>query len=150
LQKTITKYFGEMEYQDDSVVVFPEGLLGFEEYRRFLLIQRGGARSLAFLQSLDNTSLCFPVMPAAQVDAKFELRLDAEHRKLLGLAGEGEDKTLALAVVSFDEVEPPTANLLGPVVIHVAAKRGAQVVQFDSGYLSRHPVPGWEEVLSCS
>jgi flagellar assembly factor FliW len=151
---TATRYFGGLEYEDENAIVFPEGLLGFEECRRFLLIRQADLGSLSFLQSLENPLLCFPVLPAAQVDPNFHLRLDPEHCRLLGLpeaqAGYAPEAILALAIVSFDEVDPPSANLLGPVVIHIQRKRAAQVVQFDSGYLARHPVPGFEEALQCS
>jgi flagellar assembly factor FliW len=149
---TATKYFGKLTYGEDSVVHFPAGLLGFPQHRRFLLIQHPAMLPLTFLQSLEDPDLCFPAMPATQADPRFELHLDADSGRLLGEpAGQmaaGGESLLVLAMVTFDEAGP-TANLAGPVVIHVSSKIGAQVVQYDFDYPARHPVPAVGEVLSC-
>lgn len=145
---TDTKYFGPLEYAEDSVLHFPAGLLGFEENKRFLLIERAASKPLSFLQSLDDPSLCFPVMPALQADPNFKLELDEQSRHLLDLH-EPYPSLLILAVVSFGETEPPSANLKGPVAIHVAARRAVQVVQCNPNLALRHPVPAVNEVLSC-
>src|SRR4029450_13019623 len=36
-----TTRFGRMEVNDERIIVFPRGLLGFPEHRRFALIQTG-------------------------------------------------------------------------------------------------------------
>ena len=38
--KTNTKYFGEIEYDEEAVLIFPKGLFGFEEEQRFLLLPK--------------------------------------------------------------------------------------------------------------
>lgn len=152
LPNAATRYFGEVTYNEQSVVFFPQGLHGFEERKRYLLIQQRASNPLSFLQSLDEPALCFPAMPATQVDPDFILHMDDDSWRLLGLHPETPahpDSLLVLAIVSIDEVEPPAANLLGPVVIHVPSRRGAQVIQLESGHLLRHPVPALDEVLYC-
>jgi flagellar assembly factor FliW len=154
MPKTQTKYFGEMTYTSDAVVWFPEGLLGFEDKTRFLLLEEPVSSPLCFLQSIDDSSLCFPVMPATQVDAEFRLGLDPQNCRLLSLPIQDEPyppgTLLCLAIVNFGETaHQAAANLLGPVVIHVAAGKAAQVVQFESDYQLKHPVPGLDKVLTC-
>jgi flagellar assembly factor FliW len=147
-----TKYFGEVAYKEEDVVVFAEGPLGFAGERRFLLLQHGASSPLSFLQSLESPSLCFPAAPVRRVDPHFTLRLDETAHRSLGLSATesiSDGSLLVLAIVTFGETEPPAANLLAPVVIHVPSRQAAQVVQFDSGYPIRRPVPAFEEVLSC-
>jgi flagellar assembly factor FliW len=151
---TATKYFGELPYEEDTVLFFPAGLLGFPENRRFLLIEQAASRPLAFLQNLEDPALCFLVMPATQVDPGFELFLDAENCRLLDVPAQQEayppGMLLCLALIRFDaNARAVAANLKGPVVIHIAARKAAQVVQFDADYALRHPVPALAEVLSC-
>jgi flagellar assembly factor FliW len=150
---TCTRFFGELQYSEESVLTFPSGLLGFELHKRFLLIERPASRPLSFLQNLDDPSLCFPVMPALQADPSFQVALDEQSCSLLELPFLNEpfspESLLVLAIISFDEIEPPAANLKGPVVIHVAARKAVQVVQFDVERVLRHPVPALDEVLSC-
>jgi flagellar assembly factor FliW len=147
-----TKYFGELAYSPDAVLRFPEGLLGFPGDRRFLLIEPG-SQPLAFLQDIDDSTLCFPVIPARHVDPDFRFTLDPESCSVLQLpvtdAPYPQGTLLCLAIVTFDPAGRPAANLKGPVVLHVAERIGAQVVQFDGDYGLRHPVPSLDEVVSC-
>lgn len=143
-----TKFFGDLEYTEESVLHFPAGLLGFEKNRRFVLVERAASKPLSFLQNLDEPSLCFPVMPALQVDPDFKLELDEQSRETLEL-NEPYPALLILAIISFGETGPPAANMKGPVVIHVAARKAVQVIQSDASRVLRHPVPALGEVLSC-
>jgi len=151
---TQTKYFDQLDYTSDAVLSFPEGLLGFPENRQFLLIECPGSQPLSFLQNLEDPSLCFPVMPALQVDPAFQLLLDPQSCALLELPVTDQPyppgTLLSLATVSFDGTGLPTANLKAPLVLHVAARMAAQVLQFDADLQLRHPVPALGGVLSCS
>jgi flagellar assembly factor FliW len=153
LPVTPTKYFGSaVEYTENSVIFFPDGLFGFEASHNFLLIEAAGC-PLHFLQNLENPELCFLVMPATKVDPAFRLRLENDSRRPLAMQDRRypDDALLVLAIVNLDEQgQDLAANLLAPLVIHVAAGRRAQVFQQDSGYTLRHRVPNLEEVASCS
>lgn len=151
---TQTKYFDELAYTPDTVLEFPEGLLGFPESRHFLLIEYPNSQPhLSFLQNLEDPALCFPVIPALQVDPNFRISLDTQSCHTLRLPATSEPyppgTLLCLAIVNFDGTGLPTANLMGPLVLHVAARTAAQVVQFDADYPLRHPLPHLNEVLPC-
>ena len=47
-----TKYFGNIEYPQDSRLHFASGLPGFEDQRWFVLLERPDMHPLSFLQSL--------------------------------------------------------------------------------------------------
>ena len=57
--KTDTKYFGEIDYEEDQVLSFPKGLYGFEDERSFLLLPFSGNKTLYALQSLTTPQLAF-------------------------------------------------------------------------------------------
>jgi flagellar assembly factor FliW len=65
--------------------------------------------------------------------------LSEAERRTLELAP-GEPPTLRLALVTWLEGEHPTVNLLAPVVLNPTARRGLQVIQFESSYSCRHPL----------
>ena len=152
---TQTKYFGELPYPSDAVMWFPQGLLGFEDKTRFLLIEQPISSPLCFLQNIEDPSLCFPVIPATQVDPGFRLLMDPEDCRLLEVPVQNQpyppETLLCLAIVHFDERDcHAEANLLGPVVIHGAAGRGAQVVQpYTSDGQLKQPVARLDKVLAC-
>lgn len=150
----VSKYFGVLSYSEDSVVFFPTGLLAFEGNQHYVLISQPASQPLSFLQNLEEPELCFLVMPAAQVDPAFRLSLDSDSCVQLGLGAHAQpavEDLLCLAIVNLDEDgHAPTANLRGPLVINVPARRGVQAVQYDADYSLRHPAPALHEVLFCS
>jgi flagellar assembly factor FliW len=152
VQRCQTRYFGPVEYEEDSVVVFPDGIPAFERERRFVAIRQPLNEPLIFLQSLTNPDLSFVTLPAAAVCPGFQLRLTPEDRDSLGLdAGRqpviGRD-VLCLAILSLEENKAPTANLLAPIVVNLRTRRGRQAIQTDSPYSHREALPLREAACS--
>lgn len=149
---TPTRYFGDLPYENDSVIEFPGGLPGFENERRFLPVELAAHRPLVFLQSLATPALCFPALPVPAIDEHYRLRLDAGDLETLGFAAGarpaiGRD-VLCLAIISI-EAEAVTANLLAPVVVNLATRRAVQAIAPGSDYSHRHPLAA-EGVAACS
>ena len=152
IQRCQTRYFGSLEYDQSSVLEFPEGLPAFERERRFLMLRQPRNEPLAFLQSVDTQNLCFVTLPAQAACPGFRLTLSPEDLEALGLeAGHqpslGRD-VLCLAILSFEENTPPTANLLAPIVINLRTLRARQALQTDSRYSVREPLPLREAACS--
>jgi flagellar assembly factor FliW len=138
-----TVRFGALEYDPAAAVEFPLGIPGFERERRFVLVEQERLAPLVFLQSLDTPGLCFPAVPAGAVDAEYRLAVAREDLEVLGLDPARHPavgtEVLCLAIVAAQE-GPPTANLLAPVVIHLARRVGVQAVRADARYSHRHPL----------
>ncbi len=147
-----TAYFGELDYTDGTVFHFPYGLPGFEHEQSFLFLKQPHIEPLLFLQSLANYRLCFILLPILVVDPNYVVNLDSDDLAALHLAPGrqpriGED-ILCAAIVSPGDGEA-TANLMAPVVVNLKEQIGMQVIQADSPYSHRHPIPVGSEVASC-
>jgi flagellar assembly factor FliW len=133
-----TRQFGTVEYGEEAVIEFPDGLPAFESDTRFVLLERPETGPVQFLQSLVHAELCFLALPVAFIDGEYRLKLGAEDRAALGIRPGEEsletERLLCLAILTVREQEPPTANLMAPVVIHRQNRRGRQVIQYDSQY----------------
>lgn len=58
--KIDTKYYGEIDYTKDELVVFPDGLFGFSQYHDYLpLSMEEDDSSLLILQSVDEPYVAF-------------------------------------------------------------------------------------------
>ena len=138
-----TRHLGTVEYQPGDVIHFPEGLPAFEDEHEFVSIAgHPDVEPLVFLQSRQTPGLGFFAAPVRALDSDYTLRLEPEHRQLLGW---GEDRTpdigtdlVCIALLTLSE--QPTANLLSPVVIHPGTRRGCQVIQAGSSYSCCHPL----------
>jgi flagellar assembly factor FliW len=135
-----TKAFGVLEYQAADLIEFPSGLVGFENHRRFLAIDRPQTKPLVFLQSIDQPDLFFVTIPPALVEPGYRLQLLDEHLAALGLSETVSAELLVLSVVCLPENGPATANLLGPLVIHCPTGKGVQAVRDDRRYSAVHPI----------
>lgn len=125
-----TRCFGAPEYRDEAALLFPRGLPGFESCRRFVLREDPALAPLLHLQSIDVPELCFIALPVDSIDPGYQLWLAEEDRALLP---EGEP-VLVLALLSGSAGEGWSANLLAPVVIHLATRVAVQAVRGDRRY----------------
>ena len=126
---------------------FPHGLPAFETEKRFRLTQSLERSPLLFLESETTPGLSFLLLPLTAIDPGYRLSLSAEDRELI--RNDGNDANLVcLAVLTAGEDSPPTANLLAPVVINLAAGRAVQAVRSDRAYSHKHPLLPQETLCS--
>ena len=131
--------------------MFPCGLPGFEERRRFMPLRFERSEPLIFLQSLEDPALCFITLPVLAAEPAYRLEMAAEDLRQSASGFRqpriGED-VLCLAVVSA-RPDGPTANLLAPVVVNLRNLRAVQAVAAARGYSHQHPLVS-EETAVCS
>jgi flagellar assembly factor FliW len=148
-----TSQFGSVAYQEDAPIFFPRGLPGFEDRHRFLALSLPHRQPLVFLQSLDDSALCFITAPVLAVDPAYRLEVSREDRTLVGLRPGwspriGND-VLCLAVISVRQ-EGPTANLLAPIVVNLRNLHAVQAVAPGGAYSHQQPLLPAAEVQTCS
>jgi flagellar assembly factor FliW len=146
-----TKYFGELPLAEDARIEFPSGVPGFERYRWFAAIRLPGAAPLVFLQSLEDSNLCFVTLPPANADPGYHLSLSDEDLRRLNLPVSrqpsiGRD-VQCLAVLAIRE-EGATANLLAPIVINPKTMKAVQAVNVGSSYSHQCNLPQGAERCS--
>ena len=150
----VTKHFGIVEFEPDTVIEFPSGLPGFEQETRFLPMEQPGTKPLLFLQSLDRPDLCFITLPVRVVDPDYRLAVSAEDLRLLELPEDRQPRigaeVLCLTIISVAQERRPTANLLAPLVVNLRTRRAVQAIAPDSGYSHQHPLFGAQQEASCS
>lgn len=121
-----------------SILEFPDGLPGFPDARRFTLeTLEEGMEPFRSMRSLDLESLRFVVVPPGDVFENYVIEVPEDDVERLGLHGAEDALVLVIVTVS----RPPTANLLGPVVVNRHTGRARQVVLVGSSYEVRTPLP---------
>lgn len=129
------------------MIVFPQGLVGCERWQRFVLLTADDeALPVATLQSLDDPDVALLVSDPALVLPGYRAGLTDEDRALLGLP-EGEQPVL-YCTLTVGADGWLTANLLGPLAINPATRRGRQLVLADSLYSTRHPVARMDQAAN--
>jgi flagellar assembly factor FliW len=120
-------------------IVFPDGLPGFPAAHRFTL-QDLGVEMAPFmaLECLDE-GLRFIVVPPGALWPSYTLELPDEVAAGLGLETEADAAILAIVTIR-PAPEPPTANLMGPLVINVLTANATQFVLQPNDANPAHPV----------
>ena len=122
--------FGDVEVNDQTVIRFPQGILGFTSEREFVLLEDDPGRTIGFLQSVTSPDLSFPVVDAAPFsDACPELAPDKLATKLAMRDDITADDVAVLTIVAPNPTgERLEANLLAPLVIDTKTRCGKQIL----------------------
>ena len=121
-------------------IVFEDGLIGFPDAHRFLLVQIDDATSDVFeLRSLDEPGLGFVTVAPGSFFPDYAPELDDATAGRLGL-NQAEDVLLLAVVTLGDTGEEATANLLAPVVVNQHTAHACQAVLSEQGWPLRAPL----------
>lgn len=136
--KLQTKYFGEIEYDADDLLTFPNGLYGFDDEHEFLLIPFDGSQgTLLCLQSRKTPALAFIVMDPFALQPDYSPVLQKAELSALGVKDSGELCFYVMCVVK-EPVNESTVNLKCPIAIHPVTRVSAQVILESDRYEMRH------------
>jgi flagellar assembly factor FliW len=131
--------FGTFAVEPQSVLHFNEGLPGFEQNRRFVLLSSAEVAPLHVLHATDGPPASFLAIDPRLVLATYRTVLSSGDRMKLGA---NEDTPLLwLAIVTAD-AEGATVNLRAPIVINPSRMTGFQVMPHNSLYPLRQPLGG--------
>jgi flagellar assembly factor FliW len=133
-----TELFGTLDVAGQQVLEFAEGILGFPACKQWVLID-GSKPGTAWLQSLDHGPLAFLLIDPFQHFEGFSADLGAEDTRRIDAADASKVVLFAIVTLPASKQEQATANLQGPIVINVEARRGAQLVLSDSRWSIRQP-----------
>jgi len=135
--KIQTSKFGLVEIDDNKIMAFPKGLVGFPTCQRFALIQTNDEGVFFWLQSVDRSELAFVVCDPRLFVPDYRVPIKSEELELLGLKSPAEAEVLVI-VNKVDDML--TGNLQGPLVISAASLTATQLVLSDKRYTTRHPL----------
>ena len=136
-----TSRFGIVEVEEDRVLFFPKGLLGFPGPRRFALLNGGEGNYFFWLQCADDPTLAFVVADPATFVPQYAMPLRQETAADLNLPDEGDVSGMTQVLVICNRVgDWLTGNLLGPVLVNVENRRAVQVVLTEKKWSTRQPL----------
>ena len=141
--KTIDTRFGEVEYDPSNVLHFPEGLIGLDQLKHFLVMPNKKDGPLFWIQSVDDPAFAFVVTDPTQFFVDYLVVPDAKEREKLGIDENGA--CFILAIVSISTEKKISLNLSGPLLYAPETNRGLQVILEDVRYNTQTPLPEIEK-----
>jgi flagellar assembly factor FliW len=132
-----TTRFGRLTVDDQRVITFPRGLLGFPEHRRFALIQTGDGNYFFWLQCVDDPDLAFVVTDPTIFFKDYQVPVKDEVQQELAVDDPASVQLFAICNKVGDWL---TGNLLGPIVVNAANRMAQQVVLTERKWTTRQPL----------
>lgn len=117
--KIRTQQFGEIEFEEEKIIEFKDGVLGFDNLRKFLLLTE--ENSIFFwLTSVEEPEIVFPLFPIKILMEEYPEKESYE----------------AFGIVRLDkEIQNITVNLKAPVYISQENKSGYQKIIDSDKYI---------------
>jgi flagellar assembly factor FliW len=132
-----TSRFGPLEVDDQRLITFEQGMLGFPQQTKFALVQTGENSGFYWLQAVDRPDLAFIVCDPRLFVTEYRAPIKAEELASIGL--QSPDGAQVFVIVNKVD-DMLTGNLQGPLVVNVQTRAGRQLVLSDRRYSTRHPL----------
>ncbi len=137
--KLETQSFGTLEYEEKAIIEIQEGMLGFSQHKRYLLIENEDIQPFKWLQSIDDRYVAFPVIDPRIVMSDYPLEISQEDVRNLGIELDCDLVTLVVAIIPEDPVRT-TVNFKAPLLINHRRMIGKQIILTDSDYHTMQPL----------
>ncbi len=132
-----TTRFGKISVSDESILRMPDGMLGFEQCKEYVLLEDKPDTPLKWLQAVEDPAIAFIVVNPLDFVPDYSFELSDDDAEMLELRS--PDQAVVLTTVTIDSNEAEvTTNLLGPIVINSATLAAKQVVLQDERYGTKH------------
>ncbi|TGK11646.1 flagellar assembly protein FliW [Leptospira fletcheri] len=135
-----SKPFGKIRISERQMIRFPEGLLGFGNYKNFALIEEEEESVFKWLQSVDEVELAFVVIPPSLFKKEYVPVLNLDELSQIGIANVSEALVLVIVTIPNDDPASMTANLQGPILINKTDLTGRQYVSRNENHSVRERI----------
>lgn len=139
MKRIIKSRFGDIEYDPANTLHFPEGLIGFENLRDFIVMPNQKQGPLFWIQSVDDPDIAFVLTDPTNFFLDYRVLPDRRERAKLDIAD--GDEVHSLAVVTVPPDHKVTLNLMAPILFAPATNRAIQVVLENTQWQTRQPLP---------
>lgn len=126
-----TPHFGRIEVEPYHIFYFPNGMLGFDNLREYVLISEEETVPFKWLISLEQPEIGFPLLSPWHIDLSFEA----------GKVYNIETQVLFAVITLEDENGNMSANMKAPVILDVENQTGEQIILPSDKYSTNYIIP---------
>ncbi|MBQ8032019.1 MAG: flagellar assembly protein FliW [Butyrivibrio sp.] len=139
--KLTTRIFGEVEIEDNKIINFPNGIIGFPDLKSFTLMhdEEQGSGTIKWLQSIEEPGFAMPVIDPLVVCPDYNPEVDKNIIQDIGDLKD-EDILVLVTVTVPHDLTKMTVNLMGPFIINAEERKGVQAIVENSDYPVKFPI----------
>ncbi|MDR3670544.1 MAG: flagellar assembly protein FliW [Holophaga sp.] len=112
--------------QDDVILSFPKGLIGYPAFKAYRLFEPKDGYPLKFLQAVEREDISFTCIDVGAIKPDYVVPLSEVEAQDLAIREPSDALILALVVIPADPTQM-TANLAGPLVVNVKTLKARQI-----------------------
>jgi flagellar assembly factor FliW len=117
-KKIVSLHFGELTIDKEHIFTFPDGMLGFENLKEYVLISEEETIPFKWLISIDEPEIGFPVLSPWHIDLKYNPGKNFNF-----------DYEVLFVVVTLENQDGNmTANMKAPIILNVEEQNGKQII----------------------
>ncbi len=129
--KVNTTRFGELQVNNEDIINFSEGLLGFENLSKFFVVDPGDSTLILWLQSIEDATIAFPIIEPKIFKPDYVAKLLPADMNSVKLENISDAKIYSILTIPSD-ITTMSANLKAPIVINNDKKVARQIVLQDN------------------
>ena len=137
-----TKFFGTIDIDDDKIIHFPMGIIGFENLKNFALIydsEREERSKISWLQSMEEPLMVMPVINPIDIIEEYSPVIEDELTKIIGDPADADILIFVTMSIPSD-LTKMTANLKAPFIINTVDRKAMQVIVENKDYEIKYNV----------
>ncbi len=122
-----TVRFGQIQIDDESILTFDNGIYGFEDLKKFAIINCTETEPIFWLQSVEDGDVSVPIIDPFII--KEDYVIDVDDKELMSIGTEKEEDIIVYNVVVLPEdITKITINLVAPIIINISNNKAKQVI----------------------
>lgn len=135
-----TTKFGEIQIDENLIFEFVEPIIGYDNLKKYVLVEHSENSAFKWLQSVEEPSLAFPVTSPAFFDIDYQFEIPTEKAEKIDLTSVESLISLNIVTIPAGNPRKATVNLLAPIIINAANKKGMQIILSNSNYPVKAPL----------
>ncbi len=117
--------FGPIDASQGDVILLPNGLIGFESTRYWLILPDADNPDIAWLQSTAQPQIALPIISPRKFLPDYKVAIN--DRQIEVLRARNSDRLFVMLILSKTG-KTITANLRGPIIINLTQRLGVQCI----------------------
>ncbi|MBE5939366.1 MAG: flagellar assembly protein FliW [Lachnospiraceae bacterium] len=136
-----TRIFGTIDIDEEKIITFENGIIGFGDLKRFILIHdaENENASITWLQSIDEPAFAMPVIDPLLVNETYDPIIEDELLMCLGELS-AEDILVLVTVTVPSDITKMTCNLMAPIIINANNRKACQVITEGDEYPVKYEI----------
>lgn len=132
-----TQRFGELEIPEDKIITMAKPILGFEELKKFCIIENSGFEPFMWFQSIEDPVVAFIIVNPLFFCADYKIEVNPKEIEELRVSDVRMVETYVIATIPPDPSKM-SVNLQGPVLVNTQTCLAKQLVMVNSDYNLKH------------